>query len=173
MDQFFEAWVETVFRAVGRRTGGQVKVGRKRETTHAINWDPPYVGSQKSLMPDVWLQWDSTTLIVDAKYKRHWEELQQSWSGVEEELRGEHRIDLLQVLAYANLAQTQTVVVCLTYPCSQLSWNSLKERGRLIHRGELNVGERSLHLWLTALPMATDLEQIVTPLASEIRRMLR
>ena len=49
MDQFFEVWVETVFRVVAQRTGGQMKVGRKRETTRPINWEPPYIGSQKSL----------------------------------------------------------------------------------------------------------------------------
>jgi len=173
MDQFFEAWVETAFRLVGQRTGAQMKVGRKRETTHPVNWDPPYLGSQKSLMPDVWLEWDDTTLIVDAKYKRHWEELQHSWSKVEEELREQHRNDLLQVLAYANLARTSKVIACLAYPCSPQSWASLRERGRLIHRAELTVGSRSLHLWLTALPMATALERVVAPLADEVRRALR
>jgi 5-methylcytosine-specific restriction endonuclease McrBC regulatory subunit McrC len=173
MDQFFEAWVETAFRVVAQRTGGQIKVGRKRETTQPINWEPPYQGSQKSLVPDVWLEWDSATMIVDAKYKRHWEELQHSWSGLEEELRGRHRNDLLQVLAYANLARTPTVVACLAYPCSPESWNSLQERGRLIHKAELTIGARSLHLWLTALPMATALERIVTPLSRQLRRMLK
>ena len=56
MDQFFEAWVETIFRVVAQRTGGQMKVGRKRETTHPITWTPPYLGSQKSLVPDVLLE---------------------------------------------------------------------------------------------------------------------
>jgi hypothetical protein len=173
MDQFFEAWVETVFRIVAQRTGGQMKVGRKRETTRPINWEPPYIGSQKSLVPDVWLEWDSVTLIVDAKYKRHWEELQHSWSTAEEEFRDQHRNDLLQVLAYANLARTSKVIVCLAYPCSPQSWASLRDRGRLIHRAELTVGSRSLHLWLTALPMATAMERIAVPLADEVRLALR
>lgn len=172
MDQFFEAWVETVFRVVAERTGGQLKVGRKRETTRPINWEPPYIGSQKSLMPDVWLEWDSATLIVDAKYKRHWEELQHSWSSAEDEFREQHRNDLLQVLAYANLARTSKVIACLAYPCSPQIWASLRERGRLIHRAELTVGSRSLHLWLTALPMATAIERIAVPLADEVRRAL-
>jgi len=111
MEKFFEAWIETIFRVGAQRTGGQMRVGRKRETVHAVNWDPPYLGSQKSLVPDIWVEWDSITLIVDAKYKRHWEELQQrSWRDVEEELREQHRNDLLQVLAYANLARTSTVI---------------------------------------------------------------
>lgn len=170
MDKFFEAWIETVLRVVAQRTGGQIKVGRKRETTHPINWEPSYLGSQKSLTPDIWLEWDSAMLIVDAKYKRHWEELQQhSWWRVEEELRQQHRNDLLQVLAYANLARTSTVVVCLAYPCSAANWNSLRERGRLIHRAELAVGSRAIHIWLTAIPMATAVERIALPLADEVR----
>jgi McrBC 5-methylcytosine restriction system component len=172
MDMFFEAWSETVFQAVAQRTGGQMRVGRKRETVHALNWEPPYLGSQKSLVPDIWLEWESTTLIVDAKYKRHWEEMQQrSWMNLEAELREQHRNDLLQVLAYANLARTPTVIACLAYPCSPQSWSSLRARGRLIHRAELTVGARVVHLWLTAVPMATDLEPIASGLADELRKV--
>lgn len=174
MEQFFEAWVETAFRVVAQRTGARIKVGRKRETTHPINWEPPYLGSQKSLVPDMWLEWDSTTLIVDAKYKRHWEELQQhSWRNVEEEIREKHRNDLLQVLAYANLARTSKVIACLVYPCSPTAWNSLRERNQLIHRAAITVGERSLHIWLTAIPMATAVERIAIPLAEGLREALR
>lgn len=172
MDQFFEAWIETVFRVVAQRTGGQMRVGRKRETVHAVNWEPPYLGSQKSLVPDIWLEWETATLIVDAKYKRHWEELQQRpWVNLEEELREQHRNDLLQVLAYANLARTPRVIACLAYPCSPKSWNSLRERGRLVHRAELPVGARAVHLWLTAVPMATDVERIAFGLADELRKV--
>lgn len=170
MDQFYEAWVETVFHTVAQRTGGQMRVGRKRETTRPINWQPPYLGSQKSLVPDLWLEWGSTTLIVDAKYKRHWEEMQlQPWARTEEQLREEHRNDLLQVLAYANLAKTRKVITCLSYPCSHESWASLKERGRLFHRAELPVGSRSLELWLTAIPMATPLGRIASCLTDALR----
>ena len=173
MDKFFEAWVETVFRIVARRTGAQMKVGRKRETTHPINWEPPYLGSQRSLVPDIWLEWDSSTLIVDAKYKRHWEELQRNaWWQVVEELREQHRHDLLQVLAYANLARTARVIVCLAYPCSHESWTSLNERGRLIHRAELTMGSRVVQIWLTAVPMATAVERIAQPLADDVRKAI-
>ncbi len=173
MDKFFEAWVETVVRVVAQWTGGQMKVGRKRETTRPINWSPSYLGSQKSLVPDIWLEWDSATLIVDAKYKRHWEELQQhSWLRLEEDLREQHRNDLLQVLAYANLARTSTVIVCLVYPCSAENWDSLRERGRLIHRAQLAVGSRALHIWLTAVPMATPAERVAVPLADEVRKTI-
>lgn len=173
MDKFFEAWVETVFRIVAQQTGAQTKVGRKRETTHPINWAPPHLGSQKSLAPDIWLEWDSATLIVDAKYKRHWEELQRySWWKAEEELREQHRNDLLQVLAYANLARSSTVIVCLVYPCSLENWTSLCDRGRLIHRAELTAGFRTLHICLTAIPMAPIAERIALRLSDEVRKTL-
>ena len=174
MDEFFEAWVETVFASVVRLTGGQIKVGRKRETTYPIIWDPPYSGSQKSLVPDLILEWETATVIVDAKYKRHWEELQlKSWSRVEEDLRQAHRNDLLQVLAYANLARTPLVIACLVYPCSAATWRSLRERGRLIHKAQIYVGSKSLHLWLTAVPMANAVEEISAPLSAEIQLALR
>ena len=88
---------------------------------------------------------------------------------VEQELREQHRNDLLQVLAYANLARTPKVIACLAYPCSPTSWNSLRERGRLIHRAELTVGVRSVHLWLTAVPMAADVERIAGRLADQLK----
>jgi len=174
MDQFFEAWIELILRAVAQGTGAQVRVGRRRETTHPINWEPPHLGSQKSLVPDIWLEWESTTLIVDAKYKRHWEELQeQGWSRMEEELREQHRNDLLQVLAYANLARTSRVIACLAYPCSAGTWESLRERGRLIHRADVTAGSRSLQLWLTAVPMSMNMECIAAPLTEHVRAALR
>lgn len=171
MDRFFEAWIETVFRIVSQRTGGRMRVGRKHETTHPINWQPPYTGSQKSLVPDLWLEWAATTVIVDAKYKRHWEELQQHhWRDLEERLREQHRNDVLQVLAYANLARTPKVIACLAYPCSPQTWNSLCQRKRGIHRAELTAGSRSIELWLTAVPMAPPAEPIALHIADEIRK---
>ena len=170
MNQFFEAWVETVFGVVARRTGAQIRVGRKRETVHALNWDPPYLGSQKALIPDLWLDWKDTTLIVDAKYKRHWEEMQErSWSNVEELLREEHRADLHQVLAYAGLAQTPTVIACLLYPCTPERWLSLAARRRLFHTADVVAGQRSIKLWLTAIPMDTALERIGSVLTEQVR----
>lgn len=174
MEAFFEAWVETVFQIVARHSGGLLKLGRKRETVHPITWEPPYLGSQKSLVPDMTLEWADTTLIVDAKYKRHWEELEQHpWSRAEEALREQHRNDLFQVLAYANLAKTPRVVACLAYPCSTELWKSLVERGRFIHQAELAIGTRSLHLWLTAIPMLSPAERAARPLTERLLLVLR
>jgi hypothetical protein len=173
MDRFFEAWVETIFALVARKTGAGIKTGRQRQTTHAIDWQPAYLGSQKSLVPDIWLEWGSTTLIVDAKYKRHWEELNQySWSRVEDELRENHRTDLFQVLAYANLAQTNSVIACLAYPCAPATWLALERSGRLIHTATVSVGTRAVHLWLTAIPMLADKEAIAAHFCTVVRSVL-
>lgn len=173
MDAFFEAWVETVLQSVARNTGATLRVGRKRETTCPIRWNPAFLGSQKSLVPDLWLEWESTTLIVDAKYKRHFEELQRkSWNTLETHLREEHRNDLLQVLAYGNLARTPRVIACLAFACSPENWKSLLERKRLFHKAQINVGSRDLHLWLTAIPMATNQDEISRAMEREIRQVI-
>ncbi len=170
MELFFEAWVETVLRAVAVRTGGNLRTGRKRETVSPLAWEPPYVGSQRSLIPDLVFELDGCTLIVDAKYKRHWEELQQGrWTTKEDVLREEHRQDLLQILAYANLAEAPLVVCCLVYPCSTATWESLRQRRRLFHKAEMFARSRRILVWLTAVPMRAAADVIASPIVDEIR----
>lgn len=171
MESFFEAWAEGVLSAVARRIGGIVRAGRLRQTITPLRWDPPYVGSQKFLLPDLVVERGDTTVIVDAKYKEHFEELQdRAWSSVDEVLRERHRADLLQVLAYANVATTLNVTVCLAYPCKQATWQSLKDRGRLFHRASLTAGERRIELVLTALPMGARMHDVAEPIASFLLR---
>ncbi|MBV6430924.1 MAG: hypothetical protein IANPNBLG_01046 [Bryobacteraceae bacterium] len=174
MELFFEAWVETVLRAVAVRTGGRLRTGRKRETVSPLAWEPPYLGSQRSLVPDLIFELDGCTLVVDAKYKRHWEELQHGrWAAKEDVLHEEHRRDLLQVLAYASLAETQLVVCCLVYPCSSTTWESLRQRRRLFHKAEMVVRSRRILVWLTAVPMCAAVDAIARPLAEEIHITLQ
>lgn len=170
MEQFFEAWVETVMRVVSHRTGGLLRVGRRRETVSALAWEPPYVGSQRSLVPDLILEMEDISLIVDAKYKRHWEELQErGWRGQADDLREQHRADLLQVLAYANLVSTKQVVCCLVYPCSTATWESLARRGRLFHCSELPNRGRRIGVWLTAIPMSAAADRVASPFSEKVR----
>ena len=174
MENFFEAWIETLFHSIARTTGGMIKAGRLTQTTRPIAWDPPYLGSQKSLIPDIWLQWGSTTLIVDAKYKRHFEELQtRNWGSIEAEWKEQHRNDLLQVLAYANLAESRTIVSCLVYPCTPATWTYLKDSGKLFHRAQITVGTRALHLWMTAAPMKAAVSEVVDPIIHALMPVIR
>jgi McrBC 5-methylcytosine restriction system component len=169
MEQFFEAWVETVMRAVAQRTGGVLKIGRRRETVSALAWDPPYVGSQRSLVPDLILEKEDLAVIVDAKYKRHWEELQERPGAQDEDLREQHRVDLLQVLAYANLVSQKEIICCLVYPCSLSTWESLARRDRLFHCSELPNRGRRIHVWLTAIPMSAAVAGVASAVSEKLR----
>ena len=170
MEEFFEAWAETIVSEVGRRVGGVVRTGRQRQTVAPLSWSPPYLGSQKSLVPDLILEREDQTVIVDAKYKEHWEEmLERRWSNLDEELRARHREDLLQILAYANLATKPRTIVCLAYPCLETTWESLKQRGLLFHRAAVGAGSRQVDLLLTAFPMSTRvLDEVVDATAAQI-----
>ena len=167
MEDFFEAWVETAVTRLARHIGGTVHIGRKRETIVPLQWDPPYSGSQRYLLPDVVLERENETIIFDAKYKRHWEELAlSSWNRLDEIIQQQHRQDLLQVLAYAAPKSTTKVTCCLAYPCRAKTWQSLKERNRLFHRAVIPSGARQLNLILTAIPMDHDLDQTIREFVS-------
>jgi len=173
MEAFFEAWVETILRHLAPRTGGILRAARKRETTRPIHWEPACLGSQKALAPDHILDYPRFTLIVDAKYKRHFEELQETrWSRLDDQLREHHREDLLQVLAYANLSDSPLVVCCLAYPCNRDRWQSLHQRGRLFHQAELTSGSRRILVWLTAVPMHAAVEEVTQPFTEKIKTFL-
>ena len=175
MEEFFEAWTETIAAALTRRVGGILHAGRKRETVAPLVWDPPYVGSQKYLMPDLVLERNSAqdgekeVIIFDAKYKGHWEDLSRDrWGRLDEELRERHRADLLQVLAYSTLFEAKKITSCLVYPCQKQTWESLKNRGLLYHKACLGVGKRNVNLVLAAIPMDSGTEEIVQTLATAV-----
>ncbi len=174
MDAFFEAWVEVVMQRVSTRVGGELRVGRLQQTVAAVHWEPPYTGSQRSLRPDLVLNGRDFTLIVDAKYKRHFEELSSSrWNHLDDWLREGHRADLLQALAYGSLSEAPLTICVLAYPCRQETWESLKRRGMVIHQATLPTRSRRLLLWLTAVPMHDAVEDLAQPIAEELRRHLR
>jgi len=169
MDKFFEAWGEAILESVAQKVGGVLRAGRRNQTIAPLAWSPPYLGSQRYLLPDLVLERGDWTLIVDAKYKHHWEELQHNrWTDLGDELRERHRDDILQVLAYANLSTSKRTIVCLAYPCQRTTWDSLRERGRLFHRASLNAGERSIELLLTAFPMGVQREVIAAQVARQV-----
>lgn len=162
MEEFYEAWVETVFERYTRRFGGLLRVGRRRETITPIAWERAYLGSQKYLLPDIVIEQEDRVIFVDAKYKDHWEELRQHrWQDIEAEVRERHREDLLQVLAYSTLSDRKDTTACLAYPCGPDTWVSLKGRGALSHRGAIYAGRRKIDLVLTAIPMGSSLDELV------------
>lgn len=169
MEQVFEAWVEVIVRDAARLAGGIVRTGRLRQTVRPLGWSPPYAGSQRFLLPDLeWLREDKL-VVLDAKYKSHWEELEEEhWFGLRESVREAHRADLLQVLAYAAASDAKRVTCALVYPCSETTWASLRARDRVWHAADVPAGARSVQLRLMALPLGGAPES----LAGELVAML-
>lgn len=153
MEELFESYVESVFERMVQQRGGTLKSGRKRQTVAPINWDPPFLGSQSSLIPDLIIEKDDHVYIIDAKYKDHWEDLNiESWYNISDKIRERHRHDLLQILAYASLPEKKEVSCCLMYPCKQKTWKSLTDRNRHIHSAQMNRADRQINLHLSAIP---------------------
>lgn len=157
MEDFFEAWLEMIVAKAAHHLGGTLKAGRRHETTVPLQWSPPYHGSQRSLMPDLILETRTETIIFDAKYKRHWEELQATgWWRLNEQIQEQHRQDLLQVLAYSTVKNAARIVSCLVYPCSLATWESLQRRNRAYYHARVPVADRHVEVMLTALPMSAN-----------------
>jgi 5-methylcytosine-specific restriction endonuclease McrBC regulatory subunit McrC len=169
MELFFEAWVETVAEKLSRQIGGVLRSGRKRETVTPLIWKPPYIGSQRYLLPDLVIEREDETIIIDAKYKSHWEELSRhEWYNTSKTFQEQHRADILQILAYSSPTTTKKVVACLGYPCNKETWQSLKQRERLWHRASLYAGSRQIDVVLTALPMAANIDEVVKELRQAV-----
>ena len=122
---------------------------------------PAVPGFQRYLLPDIILEREHETIIFDAKYKNHWEELsREGWVGLDKELQERHRSDLLQVLAYSTISASKRVVCCLAYPCRSQTWYSLLQRQRPFHKASVRAGYRRVDLILTAVPMGLNPEDI-------------
>lgn len=163
MESLFEAYIEAICAKVASKKGGNLTSGRNRETIKPIEWDPPYVGSQKYLLPDVIIEQSNETIIIDAKYKNHWEDLNwKTWNQLEEEIQNRHRQDLFQVLSYAVTRSNENITCCLVYPCSMQTYRSLEERERLFHKASINRDSASLNVILTAIPFEIKFEAAIT-----------
>lgn len=159
MEVFFEAWVESIAESAARRSGATLRAGRLQETRVPLDWAPPSSGSQRSLVPDLVLERPDVVVVLDAKYKRHAEEIERfGWSNADEVLREQHRNDVLQALAYSTLYDAPRVVACLVYPAERSTWETLEARGRSVTRAKARSGARSVELALMAVPLSGDRE---------------
>lgn len=173
MEVFFEAWVETLAERVARAAGARVRVGRRGETRTPLLWHPPHAGSQRSLVPDVVIEREGTALILDAKYKRHAEQIDRDgWSRVAEAVRERHRADVHQALAYSTLFDAPRVVTCLVYPMSSEAFRSLAERGEAALRARVPAGTRGVELAIVAAPMSASHEDTIRALDAILRTAL-
>jgi hypothetical protein len=157
MEVFFEAWVEALSERAAGRIGAQLQVGRREETRVPLDWRPASGGTQRSLLPDVVVRRGDCVVVLDAKYKRHAEQIERlGWHNADETLREQHRADLLQALAYSTLFDAPRVVACLVYPAAPETWNRLIARDRALFRARVRGGTRNVELALMAVPLSGE-----------------
>lgn len=154
MHSLFECWVESLARHWSRGFGGQVTTARKGDAFFPLRWERTGLGSLTALAPDIVVRRGDTVYIFDAKYKRHLQELDEGqWRELEEELRGEHRHDVHQILAYAALFDAPRIVSVLVYPMYLGTWSKLSETGRTVTRAILPGVERLVEIALAGVPL--------------------
>jgi hypothetical protein len=169
MEFFFEAWVEAIADRVAKRVGASLEVGRRGQTKVPLDWTPPSLSSQRSLVPDIVIRRDDAVVVIDAKYKRHADEIERlGWHDVDAVVKEQHRNDVLQALAYSTLFDAPRVVACLAYPAGVDRWEELRRRNRVASRARVRSGKRQVELALLAVPLsgfvdgpAADLEHFV------------
>jgi 5-methylcytosine-specific restriction endonuclease McrBC regulatory subunit McrC len=132
-----------------------MRTGRSGETVTPLHWSDPSHRSLGHLVPDIVVKRGETVWIVDAKYKSHFAEIDESgWRRMSDEIRDSHRADLHQVLAYTSLFDADEIKATLTYPLRQSTWTSLKARGLDRSTADVYHGARHITLELWGLPFS-------------------
>lgn len=163
---FFEAYIETIARRVSIYSGGSVTCGRQNETVIPVQWESNWLGTQKSLKPDVVIKKDDEIIIVDAKFKGYWRQIfSKRWEDVSKEFQEEHRNDFLQVLAYSTCFAVSKLTVCLVFACERDEYEEFRSRGILHRRAVIGRQGRIIRLILTAVPMQGNIDKIAEELA--------
>lgn len=153
LNRLWESYVEAMVRREASMIGAEVRVGRLGQTVVPISWQAGAVRSMLQLVPDFVIRRDRAVTIVDAKYKAHFAEIDESgWRRVTEDAREAHRADLHQVLAYAALFDADEVTGSLVYPLRLETWRALHASGRDVSRAEILHGGRRVSLELRGLP---------------------
>ena len=156
MYEVFERWVEHLARLWAHGFGGRVRSGRNHETLVPIRWEHRGTRSLSSLVPDLVVEQGQRVWIIDAKYKAHFEELDDhGWAELAEELQSEHRHDVHQALAYASTRDAPQITTLLAYPMRLPTWQRLAERGRTIITATIAAGSREVRIALAGVPIQT------------------
>lgn len=141
VDRLWEQWVRRFAFDLAPQLGlAPVRTSTRR----GLTWNTG-ITSMGSLVPDCILQRHDRSVLIDAKYKPHLDELaRRGWSGLSDSMRDAHRADLHQALAYANVTAAQTVDSVLVYPSVRSTAPSAS--------ATVPVGRARLRVHLLALP---------------------
>lgn len=153
LEVLWERYVEALVRSEVQREGGELLLGRLRQTVFPLHWSSNTARSITHLVPDMVVRKGKAVRVVDAKYKAHFAELdERAWMGMADELREAHRADVHQVLAYASLYEADEITATLVYPLRQSTWEALRVSRRDRASAELFHGNRKVRLELRGLP---------------------
>jgi 5-methylcytosine-specific restriction endonuclease McrBC regulatory subunit McrC len=153
LERLWENYVESVYRREAAKVGGEVKVGRLGETVFPLQWSDSTHRTLGHLIPDIVIRRGHSVQVIDAKYKAHLAEVDDtSWLQLERETREAHRADLHQILAYASLYEADEVIATLVYPLRSSTFAALQEQHRDCAIAELLHGGRHVRLELRGLP---------------------
>lgn len=156
MFELFERWVEHLVRLWAHGFGGQVTSGRNHETIVPIRWDRNGTRSLTSLVPDLVVERAEHIWIIDAKYKGHFEELDEHrWAELSDNLQAEHRHDVHQALAYAATRGNPNITTILAYPMQLPTWQRLADRNRTVTTATISAGSREVRVALLGVPIQT------------------
>jgi len=155
--ELWESFVETIVRREAALVGAEVRCGRKSETVFPIRWTDPSLRGMSHLIPDFVVRHRDHVKIIDAKYKAHFSELDESgWLRMAEDSRESHREDFHQVLAYAALFDANQTTVTLVYPLRQSTYEALSARKRDVVRADLSYAGRTIQAELRGVPFGAE-----------------
>jgi hypothetical protein len=153
LERLWEFYVEAVIRKEAFLQGGDVRVARLGQTVFPLHWSDPTHRSLGHLAPDIIVRRGRSLKVVDAKYKAHLAEIDESgWRQFTDDAREAHRADIHQVLAYAALFDAEEVTATLVYPLRHVTWRALHARRRDISWASLLHGGRRVAVELRGLP---------------------
>ena len=161
LDRLWEDHVAATVQKQVRKEGGVLRLGRRGETVTPLHWSDPGHRSMGHLVPDLVVTRSASVWIVDAKYKSHFAEIDESgWRSMADDIRASHRADVHQVLGYAALFDAPEISATLAYPLRLDTWQALRERGSDRVVAEVYHGARHVRLELWGLPFSTTAERL-------------
>ncbi|MCX7611742.1 MAG: McrC family protein [Ignavibacterium sp.] len=134
MSRLFEYWVEHWAYLFAKRIGAKfysdIKGNSKIRFYNLKGWK-----SLNQLKPDIVIEKDSKTLIIDVKYKRHLEYLEHGISN--KEIIDDHRGDIHQILSYLSSSTSIKRIGCLIYP--KMRENIGSQYAAIINYSNVNI----------------------------------
>jgi 5-methylcytosine-specific restriction endonuclease McrBC regulatory subunit McrC len=155
LERLWEDHVAAIVQDRVRQEGGVMRVGRRGETVTPLHWSDPSHRSLGHLVPDVIVTRANSVWIIDAKYKAHLAEIDESgWRRMADDIRHSHRADVHQALAYSALFDAPEVTATLAYPLREETWKGLRQRGLNRSVADIYAGDRHVRLELWGLPFS-------------------